>query len=428
METWLKLSLLLCVFGFFKEIRPSEHFIYEYLSGPWRNITGEEVISEVYPVGTYGYLVLLVVVFLITDLLRYKPLIIVTGLSGIVFSSMLIWTTSLFSLQVMEIFYSIFMASEVAYYTYIYAKVDKEHYQAVTSHTRASLLFGRFLAGALSQVLVTYNLMDYKQLNYITLGAMVVATFWSFLLPSVQNTIYFHREDEEQGMISKKEKIKNGICLMLSEIKESYTNAYVIYWSLWYALGMACFLQVQVYMQPLWQAIIGGTGQTLYNGLVEAILTIFGFFAALLVGFIDVDWSKHGRFLLVFCSAFQGLIVIWAATTANVYICYFCYIIFSVFYHFAITVSSAEIAKKLKLDTFGLIFGFNTFVAMIFHSLLTVLVVNDVFGFALNIRQQYIVYGVFCFLIACVYFTVSVFWCLRRDRRQFQVSRDGNEV
>lgn len=99
----MKLSLLLCVFGFFKEIRPSEHFIYEYLSGPWRNITGEQVISEVYPVGTYGYLVLLVIVFLITDLLRYKPLIIVLGFSGIVFSSMLIWTTSLFALQLLEV-------------------------------------------------------------------------------------------------------------------------------------------------------------------------------------------------------------------------------------------------------------------------------------------------------------------------------------
>lgn len=419
METWLKLSLLLCVFGFFKEIRPSEHYIYEFLSGPWRNITGEEVISEVYPVGTYGYLVLLVIVFLITDLLRYKPLIIILGFCGIIFSSMLIWTTSLFALQVLEVFYSMFMASEVAYYTYIYAKVDKEHYQAVTSHTRASLLFGRFLAGVLSQVLVLYHLMDYKELNYVTLGAMVFATCWSFLLPPVKNTIYFHREEEDQ--VSKKDRIRKGVSLMLSEIKESYANRYVIYWSAWYALGTACFLQVQVYMQPLWQEVVGNANQIHYNGLVEAILTLFGFLAALLVGFLEVDWSKYGRLLLVLCSGFQGLIVIWGATTPNIYICYFCYILFSVLYHFTITVVSAEIAKKLKLDTFGLIFGFNTFVAMIFHSLLTVLVVNDVFDLMLSVKQQYLVYGSFCLVISCVYLVISLLWCFCHKRGQVEM-------
>lgn len=255
---------------------------------------------------------------------------------------------------------------------------------------------------------------------------MVSATCWSFLLPPVKNTLYFHREDEE--IVSKREKIKKGIFLMCSEIKESYTNSYVIYWSIWYALGTACFLQVQVYMQPLWQFIIGDNNQTLYNGLVEAILTIFGFFAALLVGFINVDWSKHGKFLLVFCSASQGLIVIWGATTDNVNICYFCYILFSVFYHFTITVASAEIAKKLKLDTFGLIFGFNTFLAMIFHSLLTFLVVNDVFGFALNMRQQYLVYGSFCFVIACIYFVVSVVWCFCRREGEFELRESAGVV
>lgn len=103
METWLKVSLLLCIFGFLKEFRPSEPFIYEYLIGPWRNITDQQVNQEVYPVGTYAYLAQLGVVFLITDLCRYKPLIILLGLSGIVVWGMLIWTTNLFELQILEV-------------------------------------------------------------------------------------------------------------------------------------------------------------------------------------------------------------------------------------------------------------------------------------------------------------------------------------
>lgn len=62
------------------------------------------------------------------------------------------------------------MACEVAYYTYIYAKVDKEYYQRVTSHTRAAILAGRAFSAILGQVLVSFNIMDYRQLNYITFG------------------------------------------------------------------------------------------------------------------------------------------------------------------------------------------------------------------------------------------------------------------
>lgn len=103
MEKWLRISLLLCIFGFLKELRPSEPFVYEFLIGPWRNITDEQVNQEVYPVGTYAYLAQLVIVFLITDLSRYKPLIIVLGLSGIAVWSMLLWTESLLELQILEV-------------------------------------------------------------------------------------------------------------------------------------------------------------------------------------------------------------------------------------------------------------------------------------------------------------------------------------
>jgi thiamine transporter 2/3 len=45
MEIWLKLSILLCVFGFVKEFRPSEPFITPYLTGEWKNFT-DQVISD----------------------------------------------------------------------------------------------------------------------------------------------------------------------------------------------------------------------------------------------------------------------------------------------------------------------------------------------------------------------------------------------
>lgn len=44
MQQWLKISLLLCIFGFLKELKPSEPFIVDYLSGHWRNVTADEVL------------------------------------------------------------------------------------------------------------------------------------------------------------------------------------------------------------------------------------------------------------------------------------------------------------------------------------------------------------------------------------------------
>lgn len=70
MEQWLKISLILCTFGFFREFRPSEPFVSDFLTGEWRNVTENEINFQVYPIGTYSTLVLLVFVFLVTDILR----------------------------------------------------------------------------------------------------------------------------------------------------------------------------------------------------------------------------------------------------------------------------------------------------------------------------------------------------------------------
>lgn len=71
MKEWIKVSLILCSFGFFREMRPSEPFVTEFLSSDkWRNVTSEQVNREIYPIGTYSYLAQLCIVFLITDILR----------------------------------------------------------------------------------------------------------------------------------------------------------------------------------------------------------------------------------------------------------------------------------------------------------------------------------------------------------------------
>ena len=105
-----------------------------------------------YPIWTYSYLCLLVVVFLITDLARYKVVIVVEGFAYVATWSLLLWGSGVAWMQAMQVAYGLATSTEVAYYTYIYAKVDPRHFQKITSFTRVAILLGRFLSGTLAQV------------------------------------------------------------------------------------------------------------------------------------------------------------------------------------------------------------------------------------------------------------------------------------
>lgn len=52
----------------------------------------------------------------------------------------------------------------------MYAKVDKTHYQKVTGNARAAILSGRFIASVVAQLLVSFDVMNWRDLNFLTLG------------------------------------------------------------------------------------------------------------------------------------------------------------------------------------------------------------------------------------------------------------------
>jgi len=58
------------------------------------------VNQDIFPVGTYAYLAQLVLVFLVTDFLRYKPIIILNGMFGTVTWSLLIVGKDILTMQV----------------------------------------------------------------------------------------------------------------------------------------------------------------------------------------------------------------------------------------------------------------------------------------------------------------------------------------
>lgn len=109
-------------------------------------------------------------IFFCFDECRYKPVIIFSALCGCMVFALMLWMDEFIGLIFAQTFYGTFMATEVAYYTYIYAKVERSKYQMVTGHTRSAILGGRFLGAVFAQILITCQWMNYRQLNYLSFG------------------------------------------------------------------------------------------------------------------------------------------------------------------------------------------------------------------------------------------------------------------
>ncbi|VDN48131.1 unnamed protein product [Gongylonema pulchrum] len=83
---WYFLTPLLCFYGFIKEFKIGEPFMYLYQSQVL-NLTREQLTNEIYPYSPYGYLVSLIPIFLLTDLLLYKPTMLVEVIGQAVYRS-----------------------------------------------------------------------------------------------------------------------------------------------------------------------------------------------------------------------------------------------------------------------------------------------------------------------------------------------------
>ncbi|KAJ6636071.1 Thiamine transporter 2, partial [Pseudolycoriella hygida] len=131
----------------------------------------------------------------------------------------------------------------------------------------------------------------------------------------------------------------------------------------------------------------------IWNGAVEAVITLLGAGVALLAGYLHSTKLNQRRslFTLMFLAACEGSALLLASSTPHRTVSYVGYLIFCVLYSFTITVASAEVAKHLEDDSFGLVFGINTLVAVVLQTILTVTVVSeDVLS--LTVFQQFTFY------------------------------------
>nr|NP_001079469.1 solute carrier family 19 member 3 L homeolog [Xenopus laevis]AAH43746.1 MGC52872 protein [Xenopus laevis] len=139
------------------------------------------------------------------------------------------------------------------------------------------------------------------------------------------------------------------------------------------------------------------------------LLWRLGAVLSFLVGYVKVNWDVFGELAITIFSAIDaGAIFIFMVYSRNIWMCYAGFIIFKSCYMLLITIATYQVAVNLSMERYALLFGFNTFVALVLQTILTLIVV-DPRGLALDIVTQFIVYGSYFIVIAGIFFVRSMY-------------------
>ncbi|XP_021515935.1 thiamine transporter 2 [Meriones unguiculatus] len=444
-NSWVYPTVILCLYGFFSMFRPSESFLIPFLSEPSKNLTTTEIANEVLPVWTYSYLATLPPVFVLTDYLRYKPVIVLYVVAFAVSYLFLLFGRGVVLMQVAEFFFGIVSATEIAYFAYIYSMVSPEHYQKVSSYCRSVTLVAYTAGSVLAQLLVSLANVPYSYLFFISLACASVAFFFSLFLPMPKKSMFFHTKSDreacqkplEQGTVleeaqnherahpelfansrnpgdrelSNSAQEKTALRLFvhwLQDLKECYSSKHLVYWSLWWAFATAGYNQVLNYVQVLWEHKAPSQDASIYNGAVEAAATFGGALASFSVGYVKVNWDLLGELgLAVFSAVIAGALFLMNYTL-SIWVCYAGYLLVKSSYSFLITIAVFQIAVNLSLERYALVFGIDTFISLVIQTIITVIVV-DQRGLNLPITTQFLVYGSYFAVIAGVFLMRSAY-------------------
>ncbi|XP_062251605.1 thiamine transporter 1-like [Platichthys flesus] len=424
---WVGPTVLLCTYGFFSMMRPIEPFLTDFLTGSYKNLTTEQVSRQVYPVWTYSSLVLLIPVLLVTDVLRYKPVIILQGLTYVAAFLLVLVGSGVRSAQLALFSYSVASAGDVAYFSYIYVVVPTSRYQQVTSYVRGASLLGYAVGGFLGQLMVSLGGVSLYCLALVTLVSVSIGLITTFFLPMPKTSIFLDGTDSvpqcqpQEGAHDFCKRAKKAaehvgriVQNLLKDCKKCYSSAALLFFCIWTATGRCGFYQVSGYVQLLWVQI-QPQNVTAYNGGVDAIGMFSGAAAAVAVGHVSLEWSVWGELILGGFTLLIAAAVFLMELTHNIWISYACYIIFKTVYMQLVTICTFQIAQALNRKRYALVFGVNSFVGTVLQSVLTAIVINTK-SLHLSITSQFFIYASYFAAMSLVFTLRGLYTALHRRR------------
>ena len=280
----------------------------------------------------------------------YKPVILLESVAYLTTRILLVWGTTIFSMQWMQVAYGVATATEIAYFSYVYAVVSIDHFKKVTSYVRAVRLFGQSMAGIVGQILISTHLTGYLELNYISLASVCVACVFAIFLPNTFNCkaccskppVYNHQHlyKDTNTCSSLLRLLSQAVTKRWRDFVKFYLNPSLLKWSLWWALAMCGVLQVGNYVQSLWKEVGEHTEDIhLYNGLVESLATLCSATAAFILSFLKVNWPVWGEVTIGVLSLLDSAVLLFASQATALWSVYICHILYRTTYAFLITIA-----------------------------------------------------------------------------------------
>lgn len=288
--------------------------------------------NEITPVLTYSYMAVLVPAFLLTDFLRYKPVLVIQGVSQVVIWLLLLLGTTLLEMQFMEFFYGVTMACRVAYSSYIFSLVDPGMYQRVAGYSRSSVLLGVFTSSVVGQLCMSVGGISYYSLNAVSLGFVSFGLLLALCLPWPKRSLFFNqlrtqakKEVAEAATKSELDKMNpkgaaepvaaaaagsplcsasswknSALVQMLLEVRDVARKPNLRLWCLWWIFNSTGYYLVLFYVHILWNKVYPATdNKTVYNGGVEALSTLLSeTFSMLMFLFFNLN-TKKVLFLII---------------------------------------------------------------------------------------------------------------------------------
>jgi len=201
---------------------------------------------------------------------------------------------------------------------------------------------------------------------------------------------------------------------MWKEFKYVYTNPYTLKWSIWWALNSCGFYQEGTYAQTLWQHMTDANPDEAikYTGLTDSAYTIFGAAAAFASGYVTVNGDFSSDILMGTCAVLEGSLVLWASQSGSLIEAYISHILFAGVFYFSSSIGYSEIAKNIPSDCFALVFGLNTFVALLIQTFLT-FCFSARGGLEFASRTQFIMHGTYFLLLGFAFLFKCIYSCLK---------------
>ncbi|XP_028972404.1 reduced folate transporter [Esox lucius] len=447
--TWQLSVVFLCFYGFMVQLKPGEPFITPNLLSTEKNFTREQVTNEINPVLSYSYMAVLVPVFLLTDFLRYKPVLILSSLSHVSIWLLLLLGSSLLEMQFMEFFYGITMAARVAYSSYIFSLVAPEMYQRVASYSRSSVLMGVFSSSVLGQLLISVGRLSFSTLSAISLGFVSFGLLLSTCLPWPKRSLFFNRAAraaqrnllEQAAAQSERDRMKQDeggtgdtpalaplgsgsswrdsvFVQMLKELRNMPRRPSLRLWSLWWVFNSTGYYLVLFYVHILWNKVYPATeNKHVYNGGVEAASTLLGAITSFAAGFVKIRWNVWSELVIGVVTALQAGLLLLMGNTTNIWVCYVSYTLFKGFYQFLVPIAIFQIASSLTKELCALVFGVNTFLSTILKTIIT-LIISDKRGLGLDVHTQFLIYFFYFTLLTVIYLACATWVIVHHYRNQ----------